>query len=481
MTQFRSKRLSRRTFLRGSIAGLGTVSLGLPVLESMLDQNGALAQGSPPFFGVFFWANGTPWHGEHAGGSDVASQDPAEYRSRFGNVLHPDLWTPASQGANYTPSYLLAPLAGHRVNVATGLKPTMEIPASPGGQADGHMRGFMAALTGDRPRSMGFNHMAHALTARRPSIDQYVASHPDFYARGEAPVYRSLEVGVSASRFHDYGHWNAISYNGPDSLNPATLSPHDLYQRLFSSSRSDQESAREVLLLDAVLEESRSLQQKLGAQDRQRLERHMDHIRGIEQRLQAGQQACMDPGLPPGTSLNLLEDTRQMAQLLAAAISCGLTRVFSFMLTSPASTHVFNEVPEVTLKQDMHTLCHNTEGSQDSWESVKAATRYQMQCFATFLDAFNTESMPGASLLEQGVILGTSEYGEGWKHSIKEMPVLLAGGGAGTLNKMVHTRLPTQSISMAHLTALRALGLKDASFGWSGGQTSEVIPGFLKS
>ena len=52
--------LSRRTVLRGLASG-AAVSVGLPVLEAMLDTHGrALADGTPlpKRFGVFFWGNG---------------------------------------------------------------------------------------------------------------------------------------------------------------------------------------------------------------------------------------------------------------------------------------------------------------------------------------------------------------------------------------------------------------------------------------
>ena len=90
--------LSRRTFLKGCLAG-ATVSLGLPTFEAMLDDHGAFADGTQrePFFGLFYWANGTPWHAAHGQEQALAG--------------HPDLWTPTNVGPGYTPSELLAPLA----------------------------------------------------------------------------------------------------------------------------------------------------------------------------------------------------------------------------------------------------------------------------------------------------------------------------------------------------------------------------------
>ena len=62
------------------------------------------------------------------------------------------------------------------------------------------MRGFMVAMTGDRPQPETFDHSSHTLTSLGPSLDQRIAKDPGLYAL--QPRFRSLEVGVSTARFH---------------------------------------------------------------------------------------------------------------------------------------------------------------------------------------------------------------------------------------------------------------------------------------
>ena len=451
----RSRPMSRRSFLRGALGSLG-VALALPPLEAMLGEGAAQAQAGvpPPFFGLFYWANGTPWHARHG-----AEQATAGY---------PDLWTPASTGEGYVPSPLLEPLSRHRPTVITGLEPHTEVPPAPPGQEDGHMRGFMVGMTGDRIRPEGFDHPSHTLTALGPTLDQFVARRPDFY---RSPArFRSVEVGISRARFHDYGHWNAVSYNGPDSTNLPILEPSVLYDRLFSVPPDTRESDRRHRLLDAVMADAGTLRAKLGTYDRGRLDAHFEHLHALQRRIELESPHCSVPGRPADAG-DLLEKTRTMAQVLAVAVGCGLTRVFSFMLTSPASTHVFSNlgVPE-----EMHKICHDGR-----WEYVRDITRYQMECFAAFLDAFAAPGPDGTPLLDRGLVYGTSEYGEGWKHGVKELPILVAGGANGAFRRGVHVREPDGNLCRAQLTALRALGLDLPSFGQSGAQTSEVLPGLL--
>ncbi len=449
------KFLSRRTMLRGAVGG-GVVSLALPPLEAMLGTGGAFADGSEagPVFGVFFWANGTPWHAGHGGVQASGT----------------DVWTPADEGPGYTPSPLLSHLSAHQVSVATGLTPHTDVPGSPPGQSDGHMRGFMVALTGDRIKPEGFDHPSHTLTALRPSLDQYVAKHDGFYG-DQPPLFRSLVLGASQSRFHDYGHWNAISYNGPDSLNLPVSDPTQLWNLLFDIPDDVEALGRRANVLDAVLEDANDLRAKLGPQDRNRLDDHLDHLSEIQRRLELGGGSC-SPGPQPGSPTDLIEKTRVMGEMLALALSCGLTRVFSYMLTSPASTHVFSNLG---VPDGMHKTCHD-----GFWDRVSDITAYQMQAFATFLDQLAAVQDPtGTSLMDRACVLGTSEYGEGWQHSVAEMPIVIAGRACGNIVPNVHYREAGGNYSRAHVTVLRALGIDTPSFGWNGGETSDALPGIL--
>jgi hypothetical protein len=449
--------LSRRTLLRGAVGG-ATVSLGLPLLEAMLGPKRAQAGGTTPdpIFGVFFWANGTPWHAGHG-----ATQ---------GQNGYPDLWTPAATGPGYAPSELLMPLMAHQPSVVTGLEPKTEIPAVPDGQGDGHMRGFMVALTADRPRPEGFDHPSHTLTALRPSLDQYVAKHAEFYGTN-VPRFRSLVMGISDARFHDYGHWNAISYNGPDSLNLPVQDPGQLYGLLFDVPADTVALEHRATLLDAVMADAHDLRARLGTADRVRLDEHLAHLDEIQRRLELSVAACDDPGAP-GSSPDLVEKTDLMAQLLARALSCGLTRVFSFMLTSPASVHHF---ANLGVAEEMHKTCHD-----GLWEQVRAITLYHMQAFARFLDVMQATVDPtGLTLLDRMLVYATSEYGEGWQHGNKEHPIILAGRAGGAIHPGVHQRVPDGNISMAHVTILRALGITTPSYGFNGGETSDHLADIL--
>ena len=162
-----------------------------------------------------------------------------------------------------------------------------------------------------------------------------------------------------------------------------------------------------------------------------------------------------------------------MADLLALGLKCGITRVFSFMLTSPATTHLFSNIPGVV--NDMHSTCHAGQ-----WAAVRDITLYQMNAFAILLEKLaSVEVAPGVTALDASVVFGTSEYGEGWKHGVQEMPVVIAGGGYGKLKKGYHVRAPAGNMAKAHVTVLRGLGLDIASYGFHESETTEDFGGEL--
>lgn len=449
-------RLTRRTLLRGSLGG-AAVALALPPLEATY-----LARAAPrktePIFGVFFWGNGLPWHAAHG-------------LEQGGDPQYTDLWTPAETGDNYLSSPLLKIIEAHRPSLVTGLEPHTAVPDSPPGQDDGHIRGFMVALTGDRIRSELFDHASFTATVLRPTLDQVVAADPRFYG-ADVPRFRSLVLGVNHDCMLNYGHWQSISYNAPESPNPPISDPTQLYKLLFTAPPDLPDVAARVRLLDAIHDDAKSLRTHLAPGDRQRLDAHLEHLNEVQRRLALSVGTCEQTPAMPAPTTDLHAHTALMADLLAVALQCGLTRVFSFMLTPPATTHVFNNLESQyggQIQTDMHAVCHNGE-----WDNVRRITEYQLQAFNILLDRLAATTGPDEqTLLDRACIFGTSEYGEGWKHSVKETPTLTVGGAGGALKRGVHVREPGGNLSKFHLTMLRALGLETESFGWNGGETDE--------
>lgn len=484
--------ISRRTVLRGMLGG-STFCLGLPILEQMLNSNGtAFAAGGalPLRYGMFFWSNGVPWSVSHMGSTDTISAGISHSLASF-----PDLYTPTTQGKGWAMTEVLKPLAAHQanINVVTGLNPHTTIPKSPVGLSDGHMRGQCVALTADMIQPMGFSHDPHIWAVNRPSLDQYIAKHPKFYT-DKAPTFKSLELGMSTSTLHNFGAWNAMSHNGPNSMNPPIRDPKQLFDYVFGGVRTGTTgaggaggatgtaaTAQYKSVLDCVAEDARQLRARLGARDKLRLDEHLTHISEITRRLTvATAPSCITPATPMGTFTGeaaIMAKTDIMLDILMAALRCDMSRVFTIYFTTSASLLQMNAAGVIggSGARQMHDAAHS--GLKDI---VTQFTKMNLTAYSMLLDKMSKDKdVNGETLLDNSVIFGTSEYGEGYTHSNKEHPIIFAGKAGGKLDTGTHYREVDGNMARAHLTALQALGLPETSYGFNGGETSSALP-FLK-
>ena len=83
-------------------------------------------------------------------------------------------------------------------------------------------------------------------------------------------------------------------------------------------------------------------------------------------------------------------------------------------------------------------------------------------------------------MLDNTVLLGTSEFSAGDVHEVGNFPVLLAGGGSGALRPGAHIHLPDGNLARVHLTIQQALGLGVDTFGFNGGETRESVAQVLR-
>lgn len=454
-------KITRRTLLRGSAAG-ATVAMGIPLLECMGEGRGhAFAQSlNPVGFGVFFWGGGIP----HSKLNDKESTAA-------------DAYTPAGAAgiSPLAPSALLAPLAASSqwLNVVTGLNTASHQVV----QRETHFSGQAIALTGDGVAYIDRSDLLYSYS--RPSIDRFVAKYPGFYA--QPPRRESVHTCAADRFFKSHSGWNCISMDGKDQPVKPILDPSTLYTNLFggftpgaggAQVRADQKSA-----LDAVIADAHRLQQQLGAEDRQRLERHLDGLRSIERQLDAAPPACTLPTAPADAAAGLLPRFELQAEIIVAALRCDITRIFSMMVTGGAHGYKMDK-----------TGTENGPGSTGNHGALHAGnndaatgnTLLSFKALQHLLGKLSVEESPtGGKLLDNMLIFATSEYATGWHHQHEEFPVILAGKAGGKLKTGQHVRAPGGNICAVQLAMLQGLGLPIAEWGFGGGETSTPLPGLL--
>ena len=448
-------RINRRTVLRGALGGLG-ISVALPPLEAMFNGNGsAYADGAaiPQRLGIFFWGNG----------------------------VKPDRWVPTVTGAGWAPSPSLMPLATagvqDYVNVVSGTTITS-------GDERGHHSGTVGILSGAPLVSQPAGGAPYRSTFSMPSIDQVAAK-----AIGQTSQFPSLEVGISNRVNGNEGttlHY--LSHSGPDSPNPPEYDPSKLFTRLFASNvappaggatpMSDATLGYRKSVLDAVLGDMMKIRARVGSADKARLDRHSDGIRELENRLVSGAApvqvgaACNAPTMSPGSfpdqngQEQIAEKTKAMSDLLAIALACNQTRVFSMMFSGSTASTVYWEVK---LTEGHHQLTHDETGDQPQ---VQASTVFTMQMFAQLLVSLKGVSEGAGTVLDNTVILASTDTSDGRFHDVRDFPILVAGRAGGYFKYPgVHYRSPTgtESTSNVLLSVLRAAGTNLTQVGGVGG------------
>jgi hypothetical protein len=453
----KSARIHRRTLLRGLAAGGIAVGIPLPRLGAMLNDTGtAYAAGTalPQRFGLWFFGNG---------------------------ILFPQ-WNPAATGtgSNWTLSQELAPLQPmkSKLSVVTGLAIKSLISDDP------HVAGAAGALTGAAAQlkdEVNVSIGRRVNTVQAPSIDQIIA-------KGVTSArFRSIEVGLSKCSDPDISGtlYHNVSHSGPDAPNPPDYDPQSIFNRLFVGLNTTDPKAALIAqartsVLDAVLEDARLLRPRLGATDQARLDQHLDGIRGLEKQIQVpatGTPVCQPPTKPTLGPDVSHEATRArnlvMSDLIALALACDLTRVFSFML-APAAGHVY--LPDVNLNHDFHNY-YNHDANQQA--GVHTGVVFEMECLLAFLQRLDSLTEGAGTILDQSLIYATSDVSSGLRHEHLEFPVLMAGKAAGRLKGDVHVRTPGDNYTKALVTVATAMGVMTGGIGLDTGRATDVISGLL--
>lgn len=434
--------LDRRTILKGLLGG-AAVTVGLPPLELFMNDSGTAyaeegASGFPTRFGLFFWGNG----------------------------VHPDRWFPEKEGMEWEISEqleALAPFMG-RFSVVGGLR--VAVP-----NVEPHHATACGILTG----SPLIKHPSGDWTFSAPTIDQVIAS-----AIGQDTRFPSLEVGTKPGI--------GMSYNGPNSVNPAEASPHLLFERLFGGSFLlpgdepvfDPTVGLRRSVLDAVSSQISGIQSRVGAADKQRLQQHFDGIRTLEKRLAKLEEeppnyaGCAYPPTPEAKYPDqegrpqLQARNRAMCDILAMALACDQSRVFSNVFTKPLVNVLFDGVDA-----GHHRLTHDEPGDQPQ---VNRVVKQCMEALAYQIEALESVEEGDGTLLDHMVLMATTDIGIGKTHTPEDFPILLAGSANGKLKMGLNYKSPSsENATTALLSVLRAVGVDRAEFGADEGLVSDSL------
>jgi len=407
--------IDRRSFLQG----VG-VALALPMLESR-------ARGAQP-------------------------QRPRRILA-IGNHLgfYPQAFFPKEAGADYVSSQTLKNIEKHRKDFT--------VFSNLDDGAHGGHSGVHAFLSGGirKEESGGF-------PEKNISLDQVAAEHS-----GSAARFPSITAGLAAGTDMC---WTRTGVRIPPVNNPARL-----FEALFvQSSKAERDLERTRLghrgsVLDALRDSAKSLHGDLNSADRDKLDQYLTSVRDVERRLQMSETWLDKPKPKPGIKAVTDEERMHIEEmplffdLLTLALQTDSTRVATFEIPMGFTT---SDLDNVT--SGYHGLSHHSKG-ENKLEQLKVVEDYIFTQVNRLFDGLQE-----AKIFDDTLVVMGSGMSDGSKHSNKDLPVLLAGGGLKHQGHVVcpadkHKRVP---LSNLWLSSLQWFGIERESFGKSSGTFSQM-------
>jgi len=434
--------LPRRTFLRGIGA-----AVALPFLDAMVPALSAQATKAPTVrrLGFVYTPNG----------ATMAS------------------WTPKGEGpvlGELSPSLsALTPFKDH-VLVPTGLSQRQ---AESWGNGNGeHSRGQTVWLSGVHPKRTEGADVRNATT-----VDQLAAQ-----VIGTDTRLMSIEMALEQNYLvgncdngYSCVYWNTISWRTPTTPLPMEVNPRIVFERLFGDGGSPEHRLGQMKedrsILDSVREAVVSLQNRLGAADRARVAEYLDSMREIERRIQVAERHRDDAGIelpdrPIGVPDGYDEHAKLMFDLAALAFQADVTRVFTLLLGREQTNRPY---PFIGVPEAHHALSHHQNDPVRLAKCAKINT-YHIQLLARFAEKLRSIPDGDGTLLDHSMVLQGSGISNSDQHSHIDLPLVLVGGGAGSLKGGRHLRFPKDTpMNNLHLALLDKVGVDVSKFGDSTG------------
>ena len=426
-------KLDRRAFLKGT-AGM---TLALPVLEAMGKD---VAEKTPRRFCALYTANGMSLpHAKH--GIDEWSWFPrAEKDGKFVFGKSTEAFAPFRQqlsfmGGLYHPN---------------------------GPKSDPHVCSDMW-LTGaplQDPKREVYNSVA---------LDQVVAKHTKQFCR-QPSLVMSVDAGVGF-----LSRTGTISYSATGKPIPAENNPRQIFNRLFRADRASMEAQRKNLkrrikLVDAVLEQAKSLNQSLGKSDREKMDQYLTSLNEVEERLVASEK-WIDIPLKKQDHSHLQLDAhsegdpgeyyRTMFDLIALAFDADITRSIAFMLNREDGMGISDTFPiKLGIKRTHHSLSHAQD--KDGQLMFAKYDQFLTEQLVHFFKRLQGYKENKGTVLDNTIVL----YGSGASttHLPENLPTLVAGGANMGLKHGQYWRNGKTQMSDVYLSILHSLGVEEETF-----------------
>jgi hypothetical protein len=295
------------------------------------------------------------------------------------------------------------------------------------------------------------------------SVDQFAAAHI-----GDQSRFPSLVLSCEGF---------SLSWTRSGALVPSDSWPSSVFRRLFLEGRPDEVEAQVRRLrdgrsiLDAVGDQAKSLQPKLGAGDRDKMDEYFNSVRDLERGMAKSEEWSRRPRprvnvQPPQDIHNpadLVGRARLMFDLIHLALQTDSSRLVTLLLLG---TSLVPPIQGVSLGH--HDLSHH---GQDPGKitQLRAVEIEQMRTLNAFLVKLKETREQGANLLDRTTVFFSSNLGNASSHSTRNLPVILAGGGFRHGQHLAFNPTNPPPLCNLYVSMLQRLGIGADRFGSSTG------------
>jgi hypothetical protein len=295
------------------------------------------------------------------------------------------------------------------------------------------------------------------------SLDQFAADH----IGGET---RFASLPLSCEGF-------SLSWTRSGAIVPSDSFPSSVFARLFIEGRPEEVAAQTRRLrdgqsiLDAVRDQTKSIQPSLGASDREKLDEYFTSVRELEQRLARAEEWSKKPkpkvdAKPPQNNANpadLVGKSQLMFDLMHLALQTDSTRLITLLLLGTSL------VPPIQgVNQGHHDLSHHGQDPKKI-EQLKAIEIELLKTFRDFLTKLKGSKEEGETLLDRTSVFFSSNLGNASNHATKNLPVLLAGGSFKHGQHLAFDAAKPPPLANLYVSMLQRTGIETDKFGSSTG------------
>ena len=258
---------------------------------------------------------------------------------------------------------------------------------------------------------------------------------------------------------------------------PTESWPASVFAKLFIEGRPEEVEAQKRRLrdgrsiLDSVREQAKDARATAGARDREKLDEYFASVRELELRLAQSEEWAKKPKPkvdvnPPenvANSTDLIAKTRVWFDLIHLALQTDSSRLITLQLLGTSGVP---PVPGVSLGH--HDLSHHGK-NPTKIEQLKKLENEKMKTLRDFLKQLKAAKEDGGTLLDRTTVFFGSNLADASTHGVKNMPVLLAGGGFKHGRHLAFDPKNNPPLCNLYVSMLQRLGLEVDKFGSSTG------------